>query len=321
MENSPPKTVGFDALLPWQGIPVHSKFLELQPVVSKKGECGRWLATYGVFFGEEEFIEKVSSLTHPFNIPLSLDEPNLCAMSCILSHSYAEVARYRSDRIKHYIDRANVLCREEQKLHLSMRSDLRPVMKSKRLLLFKEMLDDAGVCDEKLFRDMTDGFKLIGDRDPSGQFQSQWKPASLSSDQLAQTAKWAQPAVVSSCKRARGIRDRCIGLGQVIGSSWSGQARLKGPFTAGEVSESVGPDWIPARRFDVRQGGKIRPVDDFSQFLINLCVSCHEKIDLEGIDHIAATTRFFMGAADQSGSLTLGQDEVAGMEYFAEGVP
>ena len=48
----------------------------------------------------------------------------------------------------------------------------------------------------------------------------------------------------------------------------------------------------------MRQGGKIRPVDDCSQFLINSTVTCHEKIDLESIDHICATARQFLGAWD-----------------------
>ena len=37
-------------------------------------------------------------------------------------------------------------------------------------------------------------------------------------------------------------------------------------------------------------------MDDFSQFLVNATVTCHEKIDLEGIDSICATARFFLGA-------------------------
>ena len=61
----------------------------------------------------------------------------------------------------------------------------------------------------------------------------------------------------------------------------------------------------------MRQGGKIRPVDDFSQYLINSTVSSHEKIDLEGIDHIAATARFFMGASDHLGVLHFGREDGA----------
>ena len=38
----------------------------------------------------------------------------------------------------------------------------------------------------------------------------------------------------------------------------------------------------------------MRPVNDFSQFLINSAVTCHEKIDLESIDHICATARHFL---------------------------
>jgi hypothetical protein len=72
---------------------------------------------------------------------------------------------------------------------------------------------------------------------------------------------------------------------------------VKGPFSAAEVSKRNGDEWIPSRRFGVRQGGKIRPVDDFSQFLVNATVTCHEKIDLEGIDCIYATARFFLGAS------------------------
>ena len=46
----------------------------------------------------------------------------------------------------------------------------------------------------------------------------------------------------------------------------------------------------------------------FALFLINSSVSCHEKIDLEGIDHICATARFFMGAVDDSGPCRFGGD-------------
>ena len=46
----------------------------------------------------------------------------------------------------------------------------------------------------------------------------------------------------------------------------------------------------------MRQSGKIRSVDDFSQYLINSTVTAHEKIDLEGIDSICSTARFFLGA-------------------------
>lgn len=51
----------------------------------------------------------------------------------------------------------------------------------------------------------------------------------------------------------------------------------------------------------LRQSGKIRAVDDFSQYLINSAVTCHKKLDLGGIDSICATARFFLGAPSGDG--------------------
>jgi hypothetical protein len=87
-----------------------------------------------------------------------------------------------------------------------MDESIRPVMKSKRLLLFKEMLQDAGVKDEGLFGELCTGFR-VGDLAPSGQFQQQFKPA-LGVEQLRQTASWAQKAVVASCRKV--LQDREI---------------------------------------------------------------------------------------------------------------
>ena len=79
----------------------------------------------------------------------------------------------------------------------------------------------------------------------------------------------------------------------------------RGHLTLNRSPKDKVPHWIPAKRFGVRQGGKIRPVDDFSQYLINATVTCHEKIDLEGIDNICATARFFLGASQDGSSWQL----------------
>lgn len=113
--------------------------VDLQPVESTNGEVGRLRATDGVFFGEEQFIEKVSHLQHPFDMPLPLDESNIAAMKFISSHSPAEVATYRNACLNFYIDRAELLAEDEKRLHSSMHSDLRLVMKNKRLLLLQEL--------------------------------------------------------------------------------------------------------------------------------------------------------------------------------------
>ena len=53
---------------------------------------------------------------------------------------------------------------------------------------------------------------------------------------------------------------------------------LKGPFSLTEISNQVGNLWIPARRFGLKQGTKIRPVDDFSQYGVNRAFGSEQKV-------------------------------------------
>eukprot|EP00438_Fugacium_kawagutii_P021791 Skav200329 [mRNA] locus=scaffold2835:13658:14452:+ [translate_table: standard] len=168
------------------------------------------------------------------------------------------------------------------------------------------MLEDAGLKDDNLFRDVCEGFRLVGDIEPSGQFQDQWKPASLDKEQLRQTAKWAQKAVKSSCRSVGEDEEiACAVWQETLEQAEEDKRWVVGPFSAEQISQRVGPDWIPAKRFGVRQGGKIRSVDDYSQYLINATISVHEKIDLEGIDSICSVARFFLGATTDARSWSL----------------
>lgn len=293
----PPAIIPYDATVPWQGVPVGSKLLDSQPIVSENGELSRLSCTYGVYFSPEEFVEKAVALKHPFDIPLPLESANMEAIAFILEKGPSDVFKFRNAMLEHYIKRARELQEDERKLHENMPEEIQPIMASKRLLLFREMLKDAGVQDERLFQDMCMGFKLVGDLDPSGQFQHSFKPAALDVEQLRQTAKWAQKAVVGACKRVAEDPEIAAAVwNETLEQSMPGKEWVKGPFTAEEVTERQGPHWVPSRRFGVRQSGKIRSVDDFSQYLINSTVTAHEKIDLEGIDCICSTARFFLGA-------------------------
>ena len=62
----------------------------------------------------------------------------------------------------------------------------------------------------------------------------------------------------------------------------------KGPFTPGQISEQVGKLWVPARRFGLQQGAKIRPVDDFSQYGTNRAFGSEQKVAILGVDHVLA---------------------------------
>ena len=66
---------------------------------------------------------------------------------------------------------------------------------------------------------------------------------------------------------------------------------LKGPLTKEEVVKQVGKLWIPAKRFGLQQGKKLRPVDDFSQYGTNRAFGSRQKVSILGIDHVVAWSR------------------------------
>ena len=49
--------------------------------------------------------------------------------------------------------------------------------------------------------------------------------------------------------------------------------------------------WVPSRRFGVRQGAKLRVIDDFSASGINDALAACETIDPADVDHIVANIR------------------------------
>jgi len=60
---------------------------------------------------------------------------------------------------------------EEKLLHDNMHPDLKSAMRQKRILLFKRMMEDAGVVDAQLCEELTNGFRLVGQLESSGQFR------------------------------------------------------------------------------------------------------------------------------------------------------
>ena len=150
------------------------------------------------------------------------------------------------------------------------------VLAGKRLLLFKTMCEDAGVGDQTLFQELTEGFRLTGRMLESGQFPKKMRPAAITVQQLRDSSVWAKRMVFSSCKRvaadpeiAQAVHQETL---QQLQDGW-----VKGPFTMQQMDQKYGGCWIPSKRFGVKQSGKIRAVDDFSEFLINSSVTTTEK--------------------------------------------
>jgi len=78
---------------------------------------------------------------------------------------------------------------------------------------------------------------------------------------------------------------------------------LRGPWSAEELEHRVGSLWVAARRFSIIQNDKVRPIDDFSEFLVNAAFGVQEKISLKGVEQVAAWARAWLGAVGDDRSV------------------
>ena len=159
-------------------------------------------AEYGVYHTPQEFVQEASKVVHPFDSAVTFDGPNLRAIAYILEHGVKTVEQKRLVILEHYRALAKSLEPAERKLKASMDPQVRKVMGTKRLLLFRQMMQDAGVQDEHLFEDMVNGFRLTGTLPPSKVFPPKYKPATVSVGELRRTSEWTKHLIEGACRKA-----------------------------------------------------------------------------------------------------------------------
>ena len=291
-----PKTITEESPEPFQGIPLHSKLISSRTEMVKgvNGDEEMQISEFGVYYTPEEFLGIAATLQHPLDSPQLVDDCNLRAMLAIRDWTEAQVAEFRTKNLRYYTKLAVDLMEDERALRACMDPQVNEVLRGKRLKLFQQMCADAGVADETLFEELTAGFRLTGPMQASGQFPRRIKPASITVQQLRESSVWAKKMIYSSCKRVSSDPEIALAVFQETQQQLS-DGWVKGPFTMQQMDERFGGCWIPSKCFGVRQGGKVRAVDDFSEFLVNASVTSTEKLALYGIDEVINTARFFMG--------------------------
>eukprot|EP00435_Cladocopium_sp_Y103_P019331 s4141_g4.t1 len=159
-------------------------------------------------------------------------------------------------------------------------------MDNKRLALLQKISDEIlGWPDKSVHRELRTGFRLVGEAPATGIFRLQPKTAAMSETELMMQSKFLRPAIVGKTKSAgKGIHSEAlyeITLKEATEKNW-----LRGPLTFEQVSDAVGKQWLPVRRFCVEQRGKLRPIDDFCENQLNSAFTTVDKISLRTLDHV-----------------------------------
>ena len=175
---------------------------------------------------------------------------------------------------------------------------------SKRILLFKEMLLHIGYGDSAIADCMKEGFDLIGPIPPSGVFQTKATFASLHKDHVRAPAAQTRTGIIHSARRE--LHDTVIG--KVFSATMAEVERgwLVGPMSVDDLPD----DCSVTRRFGVHQGThvvdgvqvpKVRPIDGYTESLINLTNSSSESIEVRGIDAVVSGVALRIRVAKERG--------------------
>ena len=183
----------------------------------------------------------------------------------------------------------------EDLLHDSMSSNIKRVCEGKRLLLFDSFVSHTlGVCPgiAEAFRK---GFNITGWVEPSGLFEKDLKPMEYTKSMLLDQAIWKEKA--DSARKGPSddydvLRAACD---KEVAAGW-----LEGPLTSLQLDGLFGQGrWKSSLRFGVRQGLKVRPVDDYSASGVNATVGLSEKVNLMSVDEVAGLLRSLVRAREE----------------------
>ena len=258
-----------------------------QGTITESGQLG--VSAFGIFRSPEEFVKEALSVVHPaLRIP-KVDKDLALTIARNLAGTPDELRDMRRSRLCWYDNLRRQLEPREADLHAAMQPEIAHVMRGKNILLMQAMMKDAGLADDEFIHYLSTGFRISGVMPKSGLFPELKKNAPLMKNELWRTAKMAQEAAKS--------RVRTSGDKELDESVWKATLEevdkrwCEGPFSAEEVSSKVGRLWIPSRRFGLKQGQKVRMIDDFSEHQINATVTLSEKLELGGIDEVTMIAR------------------------------
>ena len=282
---------------------------------SNEGEDHGDGASRSVIFGipmtPMEAVRRAQQLQHPFDTAFQTPDHVIDSMFQVLTKGTQEVHEERVRRLKWLKQRVQELETQEQELHANMETKVAEVLAPKKLLALAKLIQTVGYGDAHLVEDMCQGMRITGEGRVTGCFAPECKPPMLDREDLWRAAKSAQQEVATRVPRHMQGRQASVAGSQVSVAHEVWEATLKeaergwlsGPFTAGQVTEEVGPLSTPSRRFGIVQGAKVRNIDDLSEFAVNQCYGPGEKLDLGGVDEVvslaAAWMRTFGGANDQ----------------------
>ena len=285
-------------------VPAYARFLRItehtapvaKGVEPQVQPAYKFEAAFGLPWTWERFVARACETGHPSAMSVGVPQELQHVLEVHRQWNDAQLSKYRLDWCRRWIKRASDLDALEKQDALQRENVLAQVTSHKRLLLMREMLEEIGYEDMKAIDLLANGATLSGEVEPSPVFKQHFKPGLMTVEQLCNDASRRNQAVLNmTCSSGDRELDSVL-LSETlleIDMGW-----LEGPFSV----EDLEPGATISRRFALRQGPKVRLIDDFSVSGVNdSCVS-HGKIELHLVDTFTAMVRAFFRQCRDDGS-------------------
>ena len=195
----------------------------------------------------------------------------------------SRLSEHRLNWCRHWLKRATEL-EPAERLAAAARS---PTTRDKRILLTKEILESIDYKDMGVLKLLEDGSPLAGEVEASPLWEAMAKPCLCTVQQLeANSVKRNQ--MVMSLTGSSGSRE----LDEKLLEETREELRLgwaDGPWGL----DTLEPGATVSKRFPLKQGNKVRMIDDYTVSGVNESCSVSSKVDLHMVDTFAAVVKVF----------------------------
>eukprot|EP00435_Cladocopium_sp_Y103_P062898 s272_g24.t1 len=242
------------------------------------------LCWVGIPSDPDEFVARALFAGHPRSLDVHVDDAMRDVVKLNLIDPPYILAKKRVQFIKKWTARASETKVQEEKLRESMPEHAKQVLGNKRLVLFGEMLKDLNYPDTKLVEDISTGFRLSGYMTKSNVFRARSKRPAMSLSTLVKLSKSFNLKNVTSLSNRQEA--------ELEQETWKEtEAELSKGWIFLDDTGSLEGKFL-GKRFGLRQGQKIRVIDDCTCCGLNLTVGLHEKFRLHSVDFLAALFGF-----------------------------
>ena len=256
---------------------------------------------YGVWHTPEQFLTRAEDVVHPMDNESFLHEATKNAIKKVVRTDPLVLAKERLATVFNLRKLTNELKCQELALKDTMHPDVKRCTASKNILLFEHVLKQLGFWDMEVVSLLKQGIPLVGLQAAPNGYREQLVPASITEDELLQSAAWRRKSLMCQSKRFKPEEEAAL---LETTAEEVAKGFLEGPYSEQEISVLLETeDWSLSPRFVLFQGtgGKIRVIDDAKKSSVNAAYSSTVKLQLQDVDYAANMVLFLMSESAAAG--------------------